>query len=126
MAEDKNFPKIIEALEPVFPGVCKPGLSYAFKTASSGVMLCDQAFELAKPLIKPDDLKAMLPYLPHKAAGKRKSEKRIKEKEMRVRLTDADYELLNARRKRDGYPTIQGWLESVLDPIILEERRRHG
>ena len=126
MAEDKNFPKIIEALEPVFPGVCKPGLSYAFKTASSGVMLCEQAFELAKPLIKPDDLKAMLPYLPHKAAGKRKIENRTKGREMRVRLTDADYELLNALIKREGYPSVQGWLESVLAPIILKERQRHG
>lgn len=56
----------------------------------------------------------------------RKSEKRIKSHGWRVRLTPEAHRLLNARMKRDGYTSKQGWLESILAPIILEERQRHG
>lgn len=122
MAEDKNFPKIIEALEPVFPGVCKPGLSYAFKTASSGVMLCDQAFELAKAHILPKDLEAMRPYLPHKAAKGKKERSRKKSKRVEVTLSKHVFKLLNERMSVCGFSTKQAYIEH----LILEDFKRGG
>ena len=55
----------------------------------------------------------------------RKSEKRIKSHGWRVRLTPEAHRLLNARMKREGYSSKQAWLESILAPMILEERQRH-
>lgn len=60
-----------------------------------------------------------------RVSGKRKSEKRIKSHGWRVRLTPEAHRLLNARMKREGYSSKQAWLESILAPMILEERQRH-
>lgn len=122
MGREKKYPQIIEALEPVFPGVCKPALSYAFSTARSGVVLCEQAFELAKPYITPEDMEAMRPYLLHKAAKGKKDRSRKKSKRVEVTLSKHVFKLLNERVSACGFSTKQAYIEH----LILEDFKRGG